>query len=168
VTGDIFSQVTPLALPVLHNCLLATTTAYILCQCMNTESGESCTVASILSNIWPSWSIGTHLGGIGHFLLSHAVYAHTSAFAGKRTGSMALPAVFLVQIVCFAGRKYNVCWQDGTPQQRNYSQMQMLSLGTGALALIVRFFTVSIIRTQLFTVKFQKSQKWYLPKRQIF
>jgi hypothetical protein len=53
---------------------------------------------------------------------------------------MGLPAVFLVQIVCFAGRKYNVCWQDGTPQQRNYSQMQMWSLGTGALALIVRFF----------------------------
>jgi hypothetical protein len=48
LTGDIFSQVTPLALPVLYNCLLATTTAYILCQCMNTESGESCAVASIL------------------------------------------------------------------------------------------------------------------------
>jgi hypothetical protein len=96
----------------------------------------------MLSNIWPSWSIGTHLGGIGHFLRSHAGTAHTSAFAEKRTGSMALPAVFLVQIVCLAGRKYNVCsgcWQDGTPQQRNYLQMQMWSLGTGTLALIYRF-----------------------------
>ncbi len=93
-------------------------------------------------------------------------YAHTSAFAEKRTGSMALPAVFLVQIVCFAGRKYNVCsgcWQVGTPQQRNYSQMQMLSLGTGALALIVRFFTVSFIRTQLFTVHYFNSTFCHCP-----